>query len=152
MGSSGCSGTLGLEMKFYEFLLGALAVWRVSHLLTAENGPSQLIVRLRRRAEGSNFWASLLDCFHCLSLWISVPVALLAGSTWEERLLSWPALSAAAILTERAINRVDGRAATAWEEPFGKEGRDELLRANESELYAGDGLSDSRAPDPAPPP
>lgn len=139
-------------MSFYEFLLGALAVWRFSHLLAAEDGPAELIVRLRRRAGRSGFWASLLDCFHCLSLWISAPVALLAGNTWVERILLWPALSAAAILTEHATNWADGRAAPAWEEPLGKEGHDELLRKNESEFRADDGPPDGSVPDPGSPP
>src|SRR5207302_5380198 len=49
-------------MKSYEFMLGVLAVWRLTHLLTDEDGPFDWIARLRRRAGG------LMDCFYCLSL------------------------------------------------------------------------------------
>jgi hypothetical protein len=88
----------------YRFTLGVLAVWRVTHLLFAEDGPWDVIIRLRRRA-GTGFWGNLLDCFYCLSLWIAAPLAVLLGSGWAERLLLWPALSAGAILLERVTTR-----------------------------------------------
>jgi len=87
-------------MKFYWLLLGLLTVWRLTHLLSAEDGPWDLVVRLRRAA-GTGFWAGLLDCFYCLSLWIAAPFAYLIASSWIERLLLWPALSAGAIFFER---------------------------------------------------
>jgi Protein of unknown function (DUF1360) len=87
-------------MPIYRLLLGVLAVWRFTHLLHAEDGPWQLSVRLRQQA-GAGFWGELLDCFYCLSLWVSAPVALLLGGGFGERLLLWPALSAGAILIER---------------------------------------------------
>ncbi len=83
------------------FILGALGVWRVTHLFNAEDGPAEVLVRLRQLA-GSRFLGRLLDCFYCLSLWIAVPFALVLASGWHERLLLWPALSGAAILLERA--------------------------------------------------
>ena len=91
-------------MKFYLLVLGILCVWRVTHLLNAEDGPWDLLVRLRRRM-GSGFWGDLLDCFYCLSLWVAAPFALALGEGWKERLLLWPALSGAAILLERATAR-----------------------------------------------
>ena len=89
-------------MQFYWLALGILSVWRVTHLLNAEDGPWDFVVRLRRRA-GTGFWASLLDCFYCLSLWIAVPLAYFIGRRWFERLLLWLALSAGAILVERVV-------------------------------------------------
>jgi len=91
-------------MNAYFFVLGALAVWRVSHLLNAEDGPWDAVVRLRRAA-GNGFWAGLMDCFYCLSLWVSAPIALAIGQSWLERALLWPALSGAAILLERVTQR-----------------------------------------------
>jgi len=90
-------------MRYYWLMLGILCVWRVTHLLNAEDGPWDLLVRLRRMA-GASFWGSLLDCFYCLSLWIAAPLALVLGEGWKERLLLWPALSGAAILLERATS------------------------------------------------
>ena len=88
-------------MGYYWQMVGALGVWRITHLLQAEDGPWDLVARLRRRA-GDSFWGKLLDCFYCLSLWVALPFALGLGTDWKERALLWPALSAAAILLERA--------------------------------------------------
>jgi len=91
-------------MRFYLLVLGILCVWRVTHLLNAEDGPWDLLLRLRQRA-GTGFWANLLDCFYCLSLWIAAPLAYGIAKQWRERLLLWPALSAGAILLERLSRR-----------------------------------------------
>lgn len=91
-------------MDFYWLLLATLSAWRITHLLQAEDGPWELMARLRRRA-GASFWGELLDCFYCLSLWIAAPLAFVIGENWRERLLLWPALSAGAILLERISRR-----------------------------------------------
>ncbi|MGD9101159.1 MAG: hypothetical protein PVF45_11825 [Anaerolineae bacterium] len=91
-------------MRFYWLVLGILGVWRLTYLLYAEDGPWAMVIRMRRRA-GTGFWGSLLGCFYCLSMWTAVPFALLLGEGWRERLLLWPALSAGAILLERATAR-----------------------------------------------
>lgn len=90
-----------MEQKFYLLLVGALAVWRVTHLLQAEDGPWDVMLRLRQRA-GNGFWGGLLDCFYCLSVWVALAFAWPCGDTIGERLLLWPALSGAAIVLERA--------------------------------------------------
>ena len=88
-------------MNFWaRFVLAALATWRVTHLLQAEDGPWDLVVRLRRAA-GHGFWGSLLDCFYCLSLWIAAPAALFVSRVPVEWLLCWLALSGGACLLER---------------------------------------------------
>ena len=85
----------------FQYVLISLAVWRLTHLLNAEDGPWQVLARLRKLV-GAGFWGNLMDCFYCLSLWISAPFAWWLGGTWAERLLSWLAVSGAAILLERA--------------------------------------------------
>lgn len=87
-------------MPFYFFLLGALAVWRITHLFNAEDGPWDLLVKFRRAIDGG-IGGALLDCFYCLSVWVSAPIAYWIGHAWSERLLLWPALSGAAILLEK---------------------------------------------------
>jgi hypothetical protein len=91
-------------VEFYWLVLGVLGVWRVTHLLFAEDGPWDVVIRLRQWA-GTGFWGSLLDCFYCLSVWIAAPFALTLGSGWKARLFLWPALSAGAILIERTTSR-----------------------------------------------
>ena len=85
-------------------LIATLAVWRLTHLLAAEDGPWDLLVRLRRRV-GEGFWGGLLDCFYCLSLWIAAPAAWWVGESWTARAVLWPAISGGAILLERLTAR-----------------------------------------------
>lgn len=115
-------------MRYYWLLLGVLGVWRLTYLLQAEDGPWDLMARLRR-ALGDAFWGRLLACFYCLSLWISAPFAYLLGTTTTERLLLWPALSAGAILLLRATERrAETPPALYYEEPA------DVLRSPESDL------------------
>lgn len=91
-------------MHFYRLLLGGLSVWRITHLLQAEDGPWDGVVLLRRLA-GDGFWGRLLDCFYCLSVWIAFPLAIFLGEKTDERVLLWPSLSAGAIILERVTKR-----------------------------------------------
>ena len=101
----------------YRLLLGVLCVWRITHLFQAEDGPGDVVVRLRRAA-GDSWFGHLLDCFYCLSLWVAAPLAWVIGPTAAERFLLWLAFSAGAILAERST-----RESTA--EPQ-KDGRDKV--------------------------
>jgi hypothetical protein len=93
-----------MPANFYSFLLGVLAVWRVTHLLHTEDGPWEILERMRRRL-GQGMLRGLFDCFYCLSLWVALAFVFAFGENWQIRLLLWPALSAAAILLERITNR-----------------------------------------------
>ena len=120
-------------MRFYWLALGILAVWRITHLLNAEDGPWDAFVRLRRLI-GEGFWGLLLDCFSCVSLWVSAPFAWWLGESWKERFLLWPALSAGAILAERLTAHKrdeDAPPALFYEEP---EDPDGLLRQQKSTI------------------
>jgi hypothetical protein len=112
-------------MKFYWLLLGVLGVYRITHLLTAEDGPWDLSVRLRKAA-GSGFFGRLLDCSYCLSLWIAAPFAAAIGEGAPERALLWLALSAGVVVLDK---RNPGPSPTVayWE----TERVDELLRREE---------------------
>ena len=85
----------------FRFLLAALATWRLTHLLAEEDGPGDLIVKIREGL-GDSFFGRLMDCFYCLSLWIAALVAVLLVKQWLEWPLLWLALSGAACLLERA--------------------------------------------------
>ena len=85
------------------FLLCTLAVWRISHLLAQEDGPFDLVFRLRKVGQG--FFGALLDCFLCLSLWIALPFALLSADTSIDRIVAWLALSGGASILFLLTNR-----------------------------------------------
>lgn len=106
-------------MELYRLALGVLGVWRVTHLLQAEDGPWRLVARLRRSA-GSGLWGELLDCFYCLSLWTAGGFARALGRDRRERVLLWPALSAGALILERVLPDAaeyveEGESGVLWE-------------------------------------
>ena len=80
--------------------LAVLATWRVTHLLGREDGPGQVLARLRARL-GWGFWGRMMDCFHCLSVWVAAPLAFFVARRPAELLVAWLALSGAACLLER---------------------------------------------------
>src|SRR5579862_3348650 len=64
------------------FALAALATWRLTHLIVAEDGPAEVVVRLRRAA-GAGVVGQAMDCFYCASVWVALPVA--AALTYTPR-------------------------------------------------------------------
>lgn len=126
-------------MRVYWFTLSVLCVWRVTHLLQAEDGPGDLLLRFRRMA-GNGFAGKLLDCFYCLSLWVAAPLAYSVPETRMERWLWWPALSAGAILLERMTATPGDQAPGLYVEDTDfshkdfahKENLDVMLRTEES--------------------
>lgn len=89
-----------MEKSLFTFVIVALAIWRVCHLLAREDGPADVIVRTRS-ALGNSFWGRLLDCLYCLSVWVAVPFALLFRPSIVEFVALWLGLSGAACLLER---------------------------------------------------
>ena len=96
-------------------ILATLAVWRVTHLLHAEAGPGRVVAQWRAWA-GSGLLGQTAGCFHCLSLWVSVPAALWLGSHGAEIALLWLGLSAGAILLERLTHRTEATAEPVYVE------------------------------------
>ena len=91
----------------FQYVLVALATWRITHLFVEEDGPGDAIVRLRRRA--GNGWAGqAMDCFYCLSLWVAAPLVLVVARTVLSWTVAWLAVSAAACLIERITERTKG--------------------------------------------
>jgi hypothetical protein len=85
---------------WFRLVISALAVWRLTHLLAAEDGPWDVIVWLRRQL-GDSIWGKLVDCFNCLSLWISIPFAFYVVDGTLPRIIVWLALSGSASLANR---------------------------------------------------
>jgi hypothetical protein len=124
-------------MSLTGLAIGILGVWRVSHLLHAENGPWNAVERFRKLV-GAGFWGGLFGCFYCLSLWVAVPFALLLSGETKQRLLLWPALSAGAILIERLSSR-DAEPPAAYLED--EEKLDVRMHKEDREAYASNGVS-----------
>ena len=103
------------DVSFTTLLIAMLAVWRVTHLFFAEDGPGDMFLRLRKLA-GDSFFGRLLDCFYCLSLWFAAPAGWMLGQTWWERGFLWLALSGGAILLERLTERNHKPPPAIWHE------------------------------------
>jgi len=129
-------------MKFYLFVLGVLTVWRITYFLQAEDGPWDIVIRLRQFV-GEGFWGKLLDCFNCLSVWIAAPIAYLVGQSWLERALLWASFSAAAILVERITTAAPRIPPAPFAEDPGEEQNNGMLR---TEKAADEKPGDSRSP------
>ena len=120
-----------------RFALAALATWRVTHLLAAEDGPGAIVFRLRRLL-GSGWAGALADCFNCLSLFVAAPAALFVSREPIVWGFAWLGLSGGACLLERLGQASPGT------DPFARsmEGDVDVLR-----FEAGD---DAPAPDAEP--
>jgi hypothetical protein len=85
------------EIGSIEFLISTLAIWRLSYLFSQEEGPFDVVFKFRKLL-GHGFFGSLLDCFYCLSLWISIPFAILLTNEWLDGIIIWLALSGGACI------------------------------------------------------
>jgi hypothetical protein len=91
---------ISANQSWLRFVVVILATWRVTHLLANEDGPGDVIVRVRVWL-GNGFLGQLADCFQCLSLWVAAPLALVTTREPLARALTWLAISGAACLLER---------------------------------------------------
>jgi hypothetical protein len=89
-----------MDAVWLRLVLAVLATWRLATLLARDDGPWEVVARLRA-ALGDGQLGRLLDCFRCVSLAVAAPLALAVGRDALECLLAWPALSGAACLIER---------------------------------------------------
>jgi hypothetical protein len=81
--------------------VAGLATWRVTHLLAYEDGPADVVVRLRA-ALGRSRMGELVDCFQCLSVWVAAPLAPYVARSRAEAVVGWLAVSGVACLLERS--------------------------------------------------
>lgn len=88
---------------YFWFFIFSLVIWRLTHLLTKEDGPFDIIFHLRKKT-GNGLFGKLLDCFYCTSIWVALPFGIRQGNFWWEKLLFWIALSGAACLLEQATS------------------------------------------------
>jgi|SRR5215813_1056708 len=89
-----------MDSPWLRLVLAILATWRVTHLLAYEDGPGDVLVKLRASL-GTSILGQLMDCFQCLSLWVAAPLAFAIARGPLEWVLAWLALSGAACVLER---------------------------------------------------
>jgi hypothetical protein len=89
---------------WFRLIIAILATWRLAHLIAREDGPFDVIVRLRIRA-GNGVFGRLMDCPYCLSIWIAIPFTFLLGHGFTAWIAAWLAISGGASLCERLSPR-----------------------------------------------
>jgi hypothetical protein len=82
-------------------------------LLSKENGPGDIVERLRRSRLNRGALRGVLSCEWCISIWMAALIAtymwvlhLFPGSEW---ILYWLALSALAIICNQQWSRKTGK-------------------------------------------
>ena len=88
-------------MSAFAFVIMVFAAWRITHLFSMEDGPFDIIYKIRKKT-GNGFFGKLLDCFYCTSVWVALPFGMYTGVSWQEKLLHWMAFSGAVCLLEQA--------------------------------------------------
>jgi hypothetical protein len=72
-------------MTIFEFIVLAFVVYRVTHLISEEDGPFEIMIKMRV-AIGNGFWGTLMDCFFCVSLWVGLLCSFIlipASIVWQ---------------------------------------------------------------------
>jgi hypothetical protein len=87
-----------------KYFIMSIIVWRLTHFLVVEDGPLDIIIRLRK-ALGTNFLNKLVSCFYCSSVWIGFGAAALASAQFKEIIVLSFYYSGLAILLERMTNK-----------------------------------------------
>jgi hypothetical protein len=92
------------SQRWMALVIAVLATWRLCHLVAHEDGPLDLIVKLRQAA-GDSAWGSLMDCAYCLSLWWAAVPAVWLALDWNLDLLPalalWLGISGGACVIEK---------------------------------------------------
>lgn len=82
------------------FILASLAVYRLSRMLTDEEGPLSVFTKMRGLAKPDTWIGRGLECIMCMSGWVALPIALYVDWTWTAP-LTWLALSAVTVLIRK---------------------------------------------------
>jgi len=87
-----------------KYFVIIIVVWRITHLFSMEDGPFDLIFRIRKLL-GSGFFGKLMDCFYCLSIWVSLLLSIIIGIGFAEMIILCLYYSGAAIILEKFTNK-----------------------------------------------
>jgi hypothetical protein len=87
-------------MELMTVVLASLAVYRVSRMITDEEGPFMIFNRLRGVFPPTGWIGRGLECIMCVSVWIALPVALWIDGSWNWW-LTWLALSGVTVIIRK---------------------------------------------------
>jgi hypothetical protein len=90
--------------EIVKYFVISIVVWRVTHLITAEDGPFDLILKFRKLL-GNSFLGKLMDCFYCASVWVGLAAVLCISRNWVDILILTFYYSGTAVIIEKLTNR-----------------------------------------------
>lgn len=88
------------------FVVFSLAVWRVARIIVAEDGPFDVLARLRERTgvvKQRTWIARGLMCVACISFWLGLIVAIVVFGLSIESIAYGLALSAVSVILLRRV-------------------------------------------------
>ena len=85
------------NLSWLKLTIAVLASWRVTHLIAKEDGPGNIIYKIRKLL-GSSFLGTLMDCYKCVSVWVALPFAYYIISPSVDFVVVWLAISAGTCL------------------------------------------------------
>jgi hypothetical protein len=96
-------------MNWLIFVICTLATYRLSLMLSSEEGPLAIFARMRRKVPPKTNPGRGIRCFVCWSVWIAAAVVLyllwLGFITKEISPLYWLAVSGAAVVIHCVVER-----------------------------------------------
>ncbi len=90
---------ISVHTDWFWLAVNILVAWRVSRMICYDSGPFALIVALRRLLYRLGL-GTLIECYHCLALWVALIQVLLLYQLAIESLVIWIAVAAGASIVE----------------------------------------------------
>lgn len=99
-----------MKLSWLEFIVAALATFRLSLLVSKEDGPAFMFRKLRRvpaKNSATSMWLSCLFCFSMTASAVVCGALWLAGTRqhYAEWFLTWCALSSVAIVINQTFTK-----------------------------------------------
>lgn len=82
-------------------IIATLAAYRISRMITAEEGPFGVFLLIREHIDrDQQTWVGRgLSCILCVSFWVTGATSLIIGATW----LEWLGMAGAIVVWREAI-------------------------------------------------
>jgi hypothetical protein len=90
-------------MTIKQFVIATLAAYRISRMITREDGPFDALSWIRGKVDpNQKSWVGRgLACIACVSFWVSLVIAIVSGYTW----LEWLAVASGVMIVNREMER-----------------------------------------------
>jgi hypothetical protein len=87
------------------FIASVFAVWRLSYLISEEDGPFDIVFVIRKQL-GNSVLGDLMDCFYCVSVWFAFPFAILFATSLSTYVVFWLGISGGACIINKVLSNV----------------------------------------------